>query len=103
VYVIVVDIQVKPEHRDAVLKGSLEDARGSQHDEPGCLRFDVVQANDDPNHLFFYEVYRDEAAFQAHLEAPHFPAWSSIPPDSFARPTRVVHGVNLSPSDAEYR
>ena len=101
--VLIVDIQVKPEHLDAVLKGALEDARGSQHDEPGCYRFDVVQDEKDPNHLFFYEVYKDEAAFQAHLKAPHFPAWSSLPQDSFARATTVVRGRNLSPSDAEYR
>ena len=101
--VLVVDIQIKPEHREEVVKAALIDAHGSQHDEPGCLRFDVVEDGADPNHIFFYEVYQDDAAFQEHLKAPHFPAWKNLPPEYFERPTKVYRGRNLSPADAEYR
>ena len=94
---LVVSVHMKPEHRDAILKGALEDARGSQNDEPGCRRFDVVIDDADPNHMYFYEVYDDDSAFDAHLKAPHFPAWSSIPKDWFARPTEVVRGQCISP------
>ena len=100
---LIVTVNIKPEHRDAVLKGALEDARGSQHDEPGCLRFDVIQDQSDPNRIFFYEVYKDEAAFQEHLKAPHFPAWSSIPKEYFSAPTAVSRGPIISPKHEEYR
>lgn len=96
-----VTVHMKPEYRDQILKGALEDARGSQNDEPGCLRFDVIQDDADPNRIYFYEIYKDEDAFQAHLKAPHFPAWSSIPEEWFASPTVVVLGQTISP--AEYR
>ena len=39
-----VTVRMKPEYRDRILKGALEDGRGSRKDEPGCLRFDVFQA-----------------------------------------------------------
>jgi autoinducer 2-degrading protein len=94
-----VSVHTKPEYREQILKGALEDARGSQNDEPGCLRFDVIQDDNDPNRIYFYEVYTSEEAFQEHLKAPHFPAWSGIPKDWFASPTVVVRGQTISPAD----
>lgn len=38
--------------------------------EPGNVVFDATRLIDDPDRFFVYEVYRDEAAFQAHLGAP---------------------------------
>jgi autoinducer 2-degrading protein len=96
---LIVSVQMKPEYREQILKGALEDARGSQHDEPGCLRFDVVQDDADPNRIYFYEVYTSEEAFQAHVQAPHFPAWRDLPKDWFAAPTQVVRGQTISPAD----
>lgn len=101
--VLIVTVNVKPEYRERVLEGVMEDARGSQHDEPGCLRFDVIQDEKNPNRIYFYEVYKDEAAFEAHKVAPHFRAWADIPKDWFSEPTTAIRGYNLSPSDEEYR
>jgi (4S)-4-hydroxy-5-phosphonooxypentane-2,3-dione isomerase len=42
-------------------------------DEPGCLRFDVIQDATEANRIWLDGVYKDEAAFQAHTQAPHFP------------------------------
>ena len=33
-----VTVRMKPEYRDRILKGALEDGRGSREDELGCLR-----------------------------------------------------------------
>lgn len=38
--------------------------------EEGCVVFDATRLADDPDRFFVYEVYRDEAAFQAHLANP---------------------------------
>ncbi|MBO0979607.1 putative quinol monooxygenase [Microbacterium sp. SD291] len=38
--------------------------------EEGNVVFDAFRLADDPNSFFVYEVYRDEAAFQAHIGAP---------------------------------
>lgn len=49
-----------------------ENARRSLADEPGCRRFDVCSDTARPSEIFLYELYDDEAAFQAHLKTPHF-------------------------------
>ncbi len=40
--------------------------------EPGVKAFQIHQSLDDPNKFFFYEVFKDEAAFAAHQQMPHF-------------------------------
>ena len=50
----------------------------------GCLRFDVLQDAADPRKYYFYEAYKDEAAFEAHRNAPHFKAIDSELPNLFA-------------------
>ena len=41
--VLHVTIQVKPEHVAEFLEIARHDAEHSEQDEPGCLRFDVLQ------------------------------------------------------------
>jgi quinol monooxygenase YgiN len=74
-FALLVDLNVKPEMRDRFLAAIEQNAASSLRDEPGCLRFDVVRDNDDPDHFLLYEIYEDEAAFQAHRAAPHFSRW----------------------------
>jgi len=71
-YVIVAPIQIKEGHKEDYIKAMLENAQGAVRDEPGCLRFDVIQDGGDANRIWLYEVYRDEAAFPAHTQTPHF-------------------------------
>lgn len=84
--VLLVTVRVKPEHLNEFLPAAKENATRAVADEPGCLRFDIVQDRDD-THLFrFYEVYRDDAALAAHRQTPHFKkyieasaAWMAVP------------------------
>lgn len=101
-YVVVVSIQVKPEHREQWIEATFGDARGSVANERGCLRFDVIQHNQDPNKFYFYEVYVDEAAFNTHLTMPHFITWRDTVEDWYAAPNVVGKGHNLFPSDADW-
>jgi quinol monooxygenase YgiN len=50
----------------ALLAGFAEHVRA----EEGNVVFDATRLVDDPDRFFVYEVYRDEAAFQAHLSSP---------------------------------
>ena len=81
---LIVTIQIQPEHREAFMESMLDDARGSNNDEPGCLRFDVLQDNEDPNKIHLYEVYKDQAALDAHRQAPHYTKWRATVQDWFA-------------------
>ena len=70
-----VKVRVKPEARERFLKAIEVDALGSERDEPGCMRFNVLQDHTDPNVYYFFEAYRDEAALEAHRAAPHYAVW----------------------------
>ena len=70
-----VKVRVKPDARERFLKAIEVDAIGSERDEPGCMRFNVLQDRQDANVYYFYEVYRDEAALEAHRAAPHYQVW----------------------------
>jgi (4S)-4-hydroxy-5-phosphonooxypentane-2,3-dione isomerase len=103
VKVLLVTIQIKPEFRDNFIESMLGDAIGSVEDEPGCLRFDVIQDEADANKIYLYEVYKDDAAFQAHTQAPHYTKWRDTVKDWFAAPTAVSRGSNLFPPDARWQ
>ena len=98
-YTLLVTIEIKPEFRDRFIDEMVLNAKGAAEDEPGCYQFDVVQDASDPNKLYLYEVYRDRAAFEAHLQAPHFLRWRDAVKDWRAVPQQSVTGQNLFPSD----
>jgi autoinducer 2-degrading protein len=94
-----VSLKVKPDLRDRFLAAAEDDSICSVRDEDGCLRFDVLQDGADPNRFFFYEVYRDQSAFDAHRQAPHFARWSAASQEVLAEPpTRELCTV-LFPRD----
>jgi len=70
-YVISVDFEIKDGMLDQALPLVIQNATNSVKNEPGCLQFDVVQDNANPNHLMLFEVYKDEAAFQVHAKQPY--------------------------------
>jgi autoinducer 2-degrading protein len=88
-YVALIHIRVKPEHRAAFLQASLENA-GNTVNEPGALRFDVLQQADDPDGFLLYEVYRDEAAAAAHKETAHYARWRDAVGPWMAEPRKGV-------------
>ena len=71
-YIIIAQTQIKEGFKERFITGITENASGAVRDEPGCLRFDVIQDANDNNKIWVYEVYKDEAAFQAHTQAPHY-------------------------------
>jgi quinol monooxygenase YgiN len=101
--VLHVTIQVKPEKVAEFLEVVRHDAEHSEQDEPGCLRFDVLQDRDDPNRFYFYEVYRDEAAFEAHRQTPHFKLYFEKSQPLLAAAPERRFAKNVIPSDAEWR
>ena len=74
-YSIFVTFNIKPEHVEAFKEACLENAQGATRDEPDCFCFNMHQDAEIPTRFYLHEVYRDQAAFQAHLETPHFNKW----------------------------
>src|SRR5437762_14310083 len=98
-FALIVSLKVKPEMRDRFLEAAEDDSTCSVRDEPGCKRFDVLQDADDENHFYFHEVYRDEAAFQAHSHAPHYARWREAAGQVLAEPAGRTNGSVLFPRD----
>ena len=98
-----VTIQVKPEHVAEFLDVVRYDAEHSERDEPGCLRFDVIRDRDDSNRFYFYEVYRDEAALEAHRQTPHFKLYAEKSQPWLAAPPERRFGKNIVPADSDWR
>jgi (4S)-4-hydroxy-5-phosphonooxypentane-2,3-dione isomerase len=70
-FVLSVDLRVKPESAEAFLARALENAAASRK-EPGCRQFDVLVDPKDRTRMMLYEVYADEKAFDAHQQTAHF-------------------------------
>ena len=85
-----------PEYREAFVQATLENAQ-STIQEPGNLRFDVIEQADDPNRFVLYEVYRDEAGMNAHKETPHYARWRDAVAPWMIEPRRGVKYVSRFP------
>lgn len=94
-YVVVVRCRVHQEHLESFIEASLDDARHSVLDEPDCLRFDVVQDDEEPTTIWLYEIYRDRAAFDHHLTTPHLYRWRAAVKDWFAEPPQASLGHSV--------
>ena len=96
---LVVSLHVKPDQRDKFLAAAEDDSICSVRDEPGCLRFDVLRDEADENHFYYYEVYRDEGAFQAHSQAPHYARWREAAAVVLAEPAQRTTCMTLFARD----
>ncbi len=94
-----VHVRVKPDCIEAFKTASLENARHSV-EEPGIVRFDVIQQADDPSCFILVEIYRTDAAPAQHKETAHYATWRDTVADFMAEPRRSVKYVNLFPQDA---
>ncbi len=72
-FVVAIHIEAKPGEAarvGAILKSLVEPTMA----EPGVKLFLPYRSPGDPGHFFLFELYRDEAAWGAHQETPHFKA-----------------------------
>lgn len=96
--VVHVFVRVKPESVAAFETATLENARNSVQ-EPGVVRFDVVQQEDDPTRFLLVEIYRTPADPARHKETTHYAAWRDAVEPMMAEPRRSVryHAVFPEP------
>lgn len=71
-YSLFIKTRVKPGSADAFLSAITANAAASVATEPGCLVFDVSQDRLDPDVIYLYEIYCDDAAYEAHTQTAHF-------------------------------
>jgi autoinducer 2-degrading protein len=96
-----VKVRIKPEQRKRFLEAIEIDALGSERDEADCYRFNVLQDEKDANVYYFYEVYKDQAALEAHRAMPHYATWRAAA-DTLDGPTEPTRCATVFPSAPEY-
>ena len=88
-YVVVVTIHVKPEHAAAFALATLDNAQNSRQ-EPGNVRFDVLQAEDDPQRFALYEAYHTKEDFAKHQQTAHYSRWKDAVADMMDQPRQGI-------------
>ena len=97
--IVHVFVHVKPDHVAAFTAATLENARNSVH-EPGVVRFDVIQQEDDPTRFVLVEIYRTAADPARHKETTHYLTWRSAVEPMMAEPRRSQKYRSVFPEPA---
>ena len=94
--VVHVHVHVKEECVAAFREATIANASNSVK-EPGIVRFDVVQQNDDPTRFVLIEVYRTADDPARHKETDHYATWRDAVADMMAEPRCSVKYVDVFP------
>lgn len=97
-FIMFVYIHVIENALEAFLEASIQNAEASRQ-EPGVVRFDVIQQADDPTRFLLIEIYRDEAAPARHKESAHYLHWRETVEPMMAEPRQGVRYTILSPDE----
>ena len=63
--------------------------------EPGCLRFEVLQEADDPTRFVLVEAYDSEDDLSSHKTTDHYKAWAEVANRVQVEPRRKTAYVPL--------
>jgi autoinducer 2-degrading protein len=99
-FVSCVTVYVKPDRVSDFIEASKKNHEGSL-EEPGNLRFDVLQCTADPTRFLLYEAYESEEAAAAHKRTEHYLAWKKAVDPLMARPREGVPHRIVFPRDRE--
>ena len=83
--IVHVFVHVAPDSVDAFRAATVENARNSVK-EPGVVRFDVIQQDDDPTRFVLVEIYRTDDDPARHKETAHYAVWRDKVASMMAEP-----------------
>ena len=89
-------VHVKEENIDDFIEASTRNHLGSVQ-EPGNLRFDVIQSADEPGKFLLYEAYESAEAAAAHKETAHYLKWKEAVAPWMAEPRKGVKYSSICP------
>ena len=69
--------KILPQHIDDYI-ANMRICAEKSNQEPGCIRYEVMQDTDDKTMMCLFQVFKDEAAYQAHQEAEHHKVWIEL-------------------------
>jgi len=93
----IAEIEVHPEWIEKYLEAARTVGAESVAKEPGVVCIFPMQQKENPCVIRIVEIYRDEAAYKAHLATPHFRAYKDGTPHMI----KSLSLVPMQPLDAE--
>jgi quinol monooxygenase YgiN len=94
--IVHVHVHVNADTVDAFIAATRENARQSAR-EPGVVRFDVVQQDDDPTRFVLLEIYRTADDPARHKETAHYATWRDAVAPMMAEPRTSVKYHAVAP------
>ena len=99
--IVHVHVHVKPDSVEDFAAATLENASNSIR-EPGVVRFDVVQQDDDPTRFLLIEIYRTGDDPTRHKATAHYAAWRDTVEPMLAEPRRSVRYHEIFPEQGAW-
>lgn len=68
----IAELEIDPAQLEAYRAMLAEEIEASVEKEPGVLMLHAVAERERPEHIRILEVYANRAAYEAHIQTPHF-------------------------------
>jgi quinol monooxygenase YgiN len=94
----IAELEIDPAQLDAYKAAVKEEMEASVRVEPGVLAIYAVAEKGNPTKLRFFEMYADEAAYNSHLESPHFKKYVATTKDMI-KSRNLIETVPVQLSD----
>ena len=95
-HVTLVHVHVLPDHIDDFIRAS-EANHATSIQEPGNLRFDILQSPDNAARFVLYEAYLSAGDAASHKETAHYLTWRETVADWMAEPRQGIPFNGLFP------
>lgn len=102
-YIVHVFAHVDPAQVEAFRQATVVNAQTSCATEPGVVRFDVLQQQDDPTRFCLVEVYRTQEDAARHKQTNHYQLWRDTVAPMMAEPRTSLRFSNVFPEDQQWR
>ncbi|AGI22530.1 Antibiotic biosynthesis monooxygenase [Pseudomonas sp. ATCC 13867] len=87
-------LRAHPGHADS-LQQHLHDMLAPSRAEPGCLQYDLHRDRKDPDLIYMFERWRDDAAFADHEASSHFKNFlKAVEPDLAELDIRLMNRID---------
>jgi quinol monooxygenase YgiN len=93
-YVRLAELEIDPAQMERFNAAIREGVTTAVRVEPGVLVLYAVLEKDHPNRVRVFEIYTDEAAYQKHLQTPHFRKFRDTT-DKMVKSRKLLDGVPI--------
>jgi len=73
----IAELEIDPAQLDSYKLALKQEIETSIRIEPGVLTLYAVSLKEHPEHIRLFERYRDAAAYESHLQSPHFKTYKA--------------------------